>query len=83
MILVKLVVYLSLLAQDGEDSASSAGNPGSILGSRRSPWRREWLPSPVFLLKEFHGQRAWWAAVHGVTKSWLVIAEQLTLSLSE
>ena len=22
------------------------------------PWRREWLPSPVFLPGEFHGQRS-------------------------
>ena len=22
------------------------------------PWRREWLPTPVFLLGEFHGQRS-------------------------
>ena len=21
------------------------------------PWRREWLPTPVFLPEEFHGQR--------------------------
>ena len=21
-------------------------------------WRREWLPTPVFLLGEFHGQRS-------------------------
>ena len=21
-------------------------------------WRREWLPTPVFLLEEFHGQRS-------------------------
>ena len=39
-------------------------------------WRREWLPTPVFLLGEFHG--AWRATIHGVTKSqtWL---EWLTL----
>ena len=24
---------------------------------RKIPWRREWLPTPVFLPKEFHGQR--------------------------
>ena len=24
---------------------------------RKIPWRREWLPSPVFLPGEFHGQR--------------------------
>ena len=22
------------------------------------PWRREWLPTPVFLLAEFYGQRS-------------------------
>ena len=24
----------------------------------KSPWRREWLPAPVFLPGEFHGQRS-------------------------
>ena len=24
----------------------------------RIPWRREWLPTPVFLPGEFHGQRS-------------------------
>ena len=24
---------------------------------RKIPWRREWLPTPVFLPREFHGQR--------------------------
>ena len=24
---------------------------------RKIPWRREWLPTPVFLPGEFHGQR--------------------------
>ena len=33
------------------------------------PWRSEWPPSPVFLPGEFHGQKAWWATVHGVIKS--------------
>ena len=33
------------------------------------PWRREWLPTPVFLPGEFH-RGAWQATVvHGVTKS--------------
>ena len=34
------------------------------------PWRRKWLPVPVFLPGKSHGQRSWWATVHGVTKSW-------------
>ena len=25
---------------------------------RKIPWRREWLPPPVFLPREFHGQRS-------------------------
>ena len=34
---------------------------------RKSPWRRAWEPTPVFLLGESHGQRS--LAVHQVTKS--------------
>ena len=34
------------------------------------PWRRKCQPIPVFLPGEFHGQGAWWAIVHGLTKSW-------------
>ena len=25
---------------------------------QEDPWRRDWLPTPVFLLGEFHGQRS-------------------------
>jgi len=25
---------------------------------RKIPWRREWLPTPVFLPGEFHGQKS-------------------------
>ena len=42
---------------DGKESPFNAGDPGSIPGSERIPWRREWLPTPVFLPGEFHGQR--------------------------
>jgi len=42
------------------------------------PWRKEWLPTPVFLPGEFHGQRSLVATVHGVTE--LDMTERLTLS---
>ena len=42
---------------DGKESACSAGVLGSIPGSGRFPWRRKWLPTPVSLPAEFHGQR--------------------------
>ena len=33
----------------GKESAYNAGDPGSIPGSGRIRWRRERLPTPVFL----------------------------------
>ena len=33
------------------------------------PWRRQWHPTPVLLLENPMDGGAWWAAVHGVTKS--------------
>ena len=42
---------------DGKDSACNSGDPGSVPGSGRFPWRREWQPTPVFLPGEFNGQR--------------------------
>ena len=52
---------------DGKESACNAGDLGSIPGLGRFPWRKERLPTPVFLPREFHGQRS--LAVHGVAKS--------------
>ena len=42
---------------DGKESACNAGVPGSIPGLIPGSWRREWLPTSVFLPGEFHGQR--------------------------
>ena len=39
----------------GKKSACNAGDSGSFLGVGNIPWRREWLPTPVFLPREFHG----------------------------
>ena len=33
---------------DGKESACYIGHPGLIPESGRSPWRREWLPTPAF-----------------------------------
>ena len=41
-------------------------------GVSKIPWRREWLHTPVFLPRDFHGLRQLiWDTVHGVTKSWM------------
>ena len=36
---------------------------------RKIPWRRKWQPTPVFLPENPMDRGAWWATVHGVTKS--------------
>ena len=46
----------------GSDHKESAGKAGD-LGSfgpwvEKTPWRREWLPTPVFLPRKYHGQRS-------------------------
>ena len=43
-----------------KNSPADAGDVrdlGSIPGSGRFPWRRKWLPTPVFLPGESHEQR--------------------------
>ena len=42
---------------DSKESTCNIGDQGSILGSGKIPWRREQLPTPVFLPREFHRQR--------------------------
>ena len=44
-------------------------SPGFDPQAGKIPWRREWQSAPAFLPGELHGRGAWWATVHGVTKS--------------
>ena len=44
------------IGSNGKESARNAGDLGWIPGLGRSPWRREGLPTPVFLPGESHGQ---------------------------
>ena len=37
--------------------------------SWEDPLEKEMATTPVFLPREFHGQRTWWAIVHGVAES--------------
>ena len=62
-----------------EESACSAGDPGSIPGLGRSPGRRKWQPTPISLPGKSHGRRIlvghspWGCKESGAT-------EQLTLT---
>ena len=54
---------------EGKASAHNAGDPGSILGSESSPREGNGNPLQYFCLENSMDGGAWWAMVHGVTKS--------------
>ena len=64
---------------DGKESSCNAGDPGSILGSGRSPGEGNGYPFQYSCLKNFMRRGNWWAIVHGGHKE-LNMTEQLTLS---
>ena len=45
------------------------GRPRSNLWARKIPWRRQWLPTPVFLPGKSHGQRSLLGYILGSAKS--------------
>ena len=60
---------------DDQESICNAGDWGSIPESGRFPWRSEWLPTAVFLSREFMDERAGWATVYGVAKNWTQMSD--------
>ena len=55
---------------DSKESACNAGDWGSIPGSGRSVGEGNGYPLRYSCLKNPMDREAWWAIVHGVTKSW-------------
>ena len=43
---------------DSKEICLQCRRPGLNPRVRKIPWKREWLPTPVFLPGEFHGQRS-------------------------
>ena len=68
------IIRASLVAQKvGKQPAYNAGYPGSIPASGRSPGKGNDNSLEYSCLKNSMDRGAWWATVHGVTKSrtWL------------
>ena len=66
----QLYIYLGFPGgASGKESACSAGDPGSVLGSRRSPGRGAWQPTLAFLPENPMNRGPWWATVHMVAES--------------
>ena len=55
------IFYYPLGGSDGKESACSAGDPGSILGSGRSPGEGKGNPLQYSCLENFMDRGTWWA----------------------
>ena len=60
---------------DGKETACNAGDTGLIPGSGRSPGGGHSKPLQYSYLENSMDRGAWWAIVHGVTKSWTWLPE--------
>ena len=58
------------MAQTVKNLPFDAGDTGSIPGSGRSPRAGNGKPLQYSCLEKSMDRGAWWAIVHGVTKSW-------------
>ena len=54
---------------DGKESTCNAGDPGLIPGSGRSSEEGHGNPLQYYGLENSKDRGAWWATVHGITKS--------------
>ena len=57
-----------------KESASNAGNSGSIPGSGRCPGEGNGNPPQYSCLENPMNRRAWWATVYAITKSWIQLS---------
>ena len=55
---------------DDTESPCIAGDPGVIPGLGRTPGDENGKPLQYSCLENSMDRGAWWATVHGVTKSW-------------
>ena len=58
------------LGSVGKEYACNAGDLGLIPGLERSPREGNGYPLQYSYLENSMDSGAWWATVHGVTKSW-------------
>ena len=80
-LLKTLILYLDLylqpcwLVKTVKKLPAIRGEPGSISGLGRSPGEGNGYPVQYSCLGNSMACGAWWAAVHGVTKSWTELSD--------
>ena len=70
MISVERVIKLVLVVKNPPDNAGDGGDAGLIFGSGRSPGGGHGNPIQYCCPENPMDRGAYWAKVHGVTKSW-------------
>ena len=70
MISVERVIKLVLVVKNPPDNAGDGGDAGLISGSGRSPGGGHGNPLQYCCPENPMDRGAYWAKVHGVTKSW-------------
>ena len=65
----KFHCLIKVYGSEGRESACNAGDPGSIPGVGRCPGEGNGNPLQYSCLENTMDGGAWWATVHGVTKS--------------
>ena len=63
------------ISSDIEETACNVGDLGSIPGSGRSPGEGNGHPLQNSWLENSMDRGAWWATVHGVSKSWTQLSD--------
>ena len=56
-----------------KESTCNARDTGDVVlipRSGRSPWRRKWQPTPVFLPEKSTDRGAWWATIRRAAERW-------------
>ena len=71
---ISIYLYLGFPTQTVKNLPAIQENWVLSLG-QEEPQRREWLPSPVFLLENSVDRGVWQATVHGVAKSWTPLSD--------
>ena len=70
MCCIQIKVYDFPSGSDGKESAFNAGDLGSIPGLGRYPGEENVNPLQYSCLENSMDRGAWWATVHGLSKSW-------------
>ena len=69
-ILGNVTSQMAQLVKNPFANAGDTGDTGSIPGSGRSPGGGNGSPLQYSYLENPMNRGAWWATVHGITKSW-------------